>query len=260
MNQHPLSETMTRRESGAAAAVLSAILLPALLFLYGGLDLYCSAAAGITFILILAAAGYMYWYINSYISSIPGKVVMTLLVMLVGLAGAFVALLTIGIDDPELFLFQIPLLVVFGLFCWVILLMWYGQIVGKSQMQEVEQDLKEAVAPSPDEESITRISVKEGTQIHIVHIEELLYIQAYGDYVLLITNGGRHIKEQTMKYFETHLPSSFVRIHRSCIVNTDVIARVELFGKESYNVYLKDGNTLKASTTGYKLLKEKLAL
>jgi DNA-binding LytR/AlgR family response regulator len=63
-----------------------------------------------------------------------------------------------------------------------------------------------------------------------------------------------------MKYFESHLPPAFVRIHRSCIVNSEVISRVELFGKESYNVYLKDGNTLKASTTGYKFLKEKLSL
>ena len=45
-------------------------------------------------------------------------------------------------------------MVVYGIFCWVILMMWYGQIVGKSQMTEVEQELKEAVSPSPEEELI----------------------------------------------------------------------------------------------------------
>ena len=64
-----------------------------------------------------------------------------------------------------------------------------------------------------------------------------------------------------MKYFEQSLPSpAFVRIHRSTIVHTAQIARIELFGKETYQVRLKNGVTLRASYSGYKLLKEKLAL
>ena len=66
---------------------------------------------------------------------------------------------------------------------------------------------------------------------------------------------------KTMKYFETHLPeNSFIRIHRSCIVNSDQIIRVELFGKDSYQVRLKTGVCLRASLTGYRLLKERLSL
>jgi hypothetical protein len=260
MNQHPLSESLMRKEAGAAAAATAAVLLSLLIFLYGGTSIYGAAAAGVAFILVLAAAGYMYWYINSYISSVPGKIIMTLLVLLISLAGSFVSLLACGINEPELFMNIIPLSFVYGLFCWIILLQWYSQVVKKNQMQEVEQDLKESITPSPEDESISRISVKEGTQIHIVHIDELLYIQSYGDYVLLITDSGKYIKEQTMKYFETHLPVSFVRIHRSYIVNSEKIARVELFGKESYKVYLKNNTTLRASTTGYKVLKEKLYL
>ena len=52
----------------------------------------------------------------------------------------------------------------------------------------------------------------------------------------------------------------FVRIHRSYIVNTEQILRVELFGKETYQVRLKDGTYLRASSAGYKLLKERLSL
>lgn len=64
-----------------------------------------------------------------------------------------------------------------------------------------------------------------------------------------------------MKYFEAHLPASqFVRIHRSCIINAEQIMRIELFGKESYQVRLKNGASLRGSNAGYKLLKERLAL
>jgi DNA-binding LytR/AlgR family response regulator len=63
-----------------------------------------------------------------------------------------------------------------------------------------------------------------------------------------------------MRFFETHLPTHFIRIHRSYIINTDHILRIELFGKESYNIRLKTGANLKASSSGYKLLKQKLSL
>ena len=64
-----------------------------------------------------------------------------------------------------------------------------------------------------------------------------------------------------MKYFERHLPSdNFVRIHRSTIVNVTQISRVELFGKETYQVLLKNGTKLRVSLTGYRLLKERLGI
>lgn len=127
-------------------------------------------------------------------------------------------------------------------------------------MQQMEENIRKETPVTERGEVIDRISVKEGSKIHIVRLEELLYLQAYGDYVMLFTENGKYIKEQTMKYFEMHLPLSFVRIHRSCIVNSEKITRVELFSKESYNVYLQNGSSLRASTAGYKLLKEKLYL
>lgn len=77
----------------------------------------------------------------------------------------------------------------------------------------------EKAAPLPQEESIDRITIKDGSRIHIIKVEDLLYIQACGDYATLVTSDGEYIKEQTMKNFETHLPAdNFVRIHRSSIV------------------------------------------
>jgi DNA-binding LytR/AlgR family response regulator len=75
------------------------------------------------------------------------------------------------------------------------------------------------------------------------------------------TAQGKYLKEKTMKFFETHLdPGQFVRIHRSVIVNVTQISRVELYDKEQYAVLLKNGDKLKASSTGYKALKQILNL
>lgn len=108
---------------------------------------------------------------------------------------------------------------------------------------------------------IYRIAVKIRHNVHVIPTSEILYIEAEGDYVMIFTPSGKFLKEKTMKYFETHLdPSVFTRIHRSFIVNLNAIARLELYDKEQYVVKLKDDTVLKASSAGYKTLKEKLNL
>ncbi|MBN1197917.1 MAG: LytTR family transcriptional regulator, partial [Bacteroidales bacterium] len=50
------------------------------------------------------------------------------------------------------------------------------------------------------------------------------------------------------------------RIHRSTIINIDFMDKLEYYDKESYAVLMKDGTSLKASTSGYKVLKDALKL
>lgn len=108
--------------------------------------------------------------------------------------------------------------------------MWYHlQIVADTSLQTEDFTAPEVekAAPLPQEESIDRITIKDGSRIHIIKVEDLLYIQACGDYATLVTSDGEYIKEQTMKNFETHLPAdNFVRIHRSSIVNVTQISTV----------------------------------
>lgn len=108
---------------------------------------------------------------------------------------------------------------------------------------------------------LTRIAVKNQQKIHVVPTQEIDFIEAYGDYVKLHTIKGIFLKEQTMKYLEENLsPQQFLRIHRSFIVNVNEVSGIELYEKESYRVYLKNGKSLKASSTGYKALKEMIKL
>ncbi|MCD7978643.1 MAG: LytTR family transcriptional regulator [Tannerellaceae bacterium] len=164
-----------------------------------------------------------------------------------------------GLESPEGFYLSLPIRLLTGLLAWIALTQWYDRLEEGQEvvveMTETEEDI-----PVPEEHVLDRISVKDGSRIHIIHPDELLYIQACGDYVNLFTDKGQYVKEQTMKYLAAHLPSSFVRIHRSCIVNVEHILRIELFGKESYHVRLKNGTTLRASIAGYKLLKQHLNL
>lgn len=135
----------------------------------------------------------------------------------------------------------------------------------EAELETEKTDKPNAVAVEESNEKengyLERIALKTGQKIHVILIPDIVYIQSDGDYVQLITENGKYIKEETMKYFEANLhPQKFVRIHRSYIVNVEKIARIELFEKNSQMLMLKNGHQIKASTTGYKILREVLNL
>ena len=110
-------------------------------------------------------------------------------------------------------------------------------------------------------EKIERIAVKSGTKIHVILVAEILFLQADGDYVQIFTAQGKYLKEQTMKFFEEHLPDNqFVRVHRSTIVNIEMISRIELYEKQNQLLTLKNGQQIKTSPAGYNTLRSILNL
>jgi len=124
-----------------------------------------------------------------------------------------------------------------------------------SKMQTFQNYITETI------DSLTRIAVKDRQQIHVIPVNDIDFIEADGDYVKLHTAKKAFLKEKTMKFFEENLPvRQFIRIHRSYIVNVNEVAKIELYEKESYRVHLKNGETLKASSSGYKALKAAVSL
>lgn len=108
---------------------------------------------------------------------------------------------------------------------------------------------------------LERITIKNGTKIEIIPIEQIMQIQANGDYIVIYSTEGKFLKEETMKSIEAQLPKNkFVRVHRSNIVNVDFIAQVEQYGKQSQLLKLNNGIQIRISLNGYKRLKENLKL
>ena len=121
------------------------------------------------------------------------------------------------------------------------------------------QKFKNSTAPLQG--TLTRIAVKDRQQIHVIPVNDIDFLEADGDYVKLHTAKKAYLKEKTMKYFEENLPAQqFIRIHRSYIVNVNEVAKIELYEKDSYRVHLKNGEFLKASSSGYKALKAAVSL
>jgi len=110
-------------------------------------------------------------------------------------------------------------------------------------------------------ELLSRVAVRSGSKIQVIATNDIQFLEADGDYVMIHTRDGRFLKEKTMKYFESHLdPQKFIRIHRSFIVNVDEMLRIEQYDKDNHILVLRNSNKLKVSAAGYKLLRKKLKM
>ena len=106
-----------------------------------------------------------------------------------------------------------------------------------------------------------RIAVKNGHQIRIIAIQEIIYFEAYDDYVKIIVNDGTFLKKQTMSHYENLLEQdNFIRVHRSYLVQLNQIDKIEPFEKNSHVAVLKNGARIALSRSGYINLKEKLGM
>jgi two-component system LytT family response regulator len=113
-----------------------------------------------------------------------------------------------------------------------------------------------AAAARPPAQYVDRIPVREGTSVVIIPTVKLDYVEAQDDYVALVTQGKKHLKQQTISSLEAALdPSRFLRIHRSYIVNLERVARLEPYGKDSYVAVLADRVQLPVSRAGYSRLR-----
>jgi two-component system LytT family response regulator len=136
----------------------------------------------------------------------------------------------------------------------------------KSRMESQSDDgtdensiekIRQHLAQSDDK--LHRVVVKKSGKIHVISTDDINFLEAQDDYVMIYTDEGKFLKQQTMKYFEQHLDSQqFVRVHRSYIANITCIERIEPYEKSNYILILKDGNKVPVSRSGMQVLKENL--
>ena len=106
-----------------------------------------------------------------------------------------------------------------------------------------------------------RVVVRDGNKIKIIPVGQIHYLEAADDYAKIVTADGAFLKKRTMNFFEQSLNDyHFVRIHRSYIVNTQLITRIDAYEKDSHLVILNTGAKLPVSKPGYAKLKEILGI
>ncbi|HLT41908.1 MAG TPA: LytTR family transcriptional regulator DNA-binding domain-containing protein [Sphingobacteriaceae bacterium] len=104
---------------------------------------------------------------------------------------------------------------------------------------------------------IERVLIKRGSSLKVIPTNKIIYLAADDDYVNIHTDEGSYLSNKTLMYFEKNLdPTSFVRVHRSFIIQIDQIQRLEPYEKDSHRAILKNEIRVSVSKTGYpKLMK-----
>ena len=106
-----------------------------------------------------------------------------------------------------------------------------------------------------------RIAVRRGPKVILVEPASILFCRAEDKYTVLYTAEGEHILDRTIEDLEQSLdPSTFLRIHRSVLVNLACVRDLTAVEGGRFVVSLKDSprTTLYASRAGAKLLRDRL--
>ena len=106
---------------------------------------------------------------------------------------------------------------------------------------------------------LDRIAIKSAGRIQFVKISEIDWIEAAGNYVKLHVGSDSYLHRETMSGMEEKIdPESFLRIHRSTIVNIDRIKEMQPFFNGEYVVILEDETRLTLSRRNRTKLQERL--
>ena len=112
-------------------------------------------------------------------------------------------------------------------------------------------------AKSPSDEHIlldathapqNKLIVRESGRVHFIELSKIIWIEAFDYYVKIHVEGRFYLLRESMKkLLESLPPETFIRIHKSSIININYLKSVEIIGNGEYLAHLKSMDKLKVS-------------
>jgi DNA-binding LytR/AlgR family response regulator len=94
--------------------------------------------------------------------------------------------------------------------------------------EQTEKVIDSALSKKEKSPKTESIFIKANNQIINLKLSDILWIEAYGDYINFFTEKAKYLVHSTMKGIESKLPDDqFTRIHRSFIIRTDKIDLID---------------------------------
>jgi len=141
----------------------------------------------------------------------------------------------------------------FFVFWFLIDLLLYWTILARPEPDQHAQE------PSASNATTERFAVRKGRSQHLVRTADIRWIEAQGYYAALHTDSGSFLLRRSLTRLEDELdPESFIRVHRSTIVNVDHVDGMTTNDSGSCLVMLADGNRRGVSRNGRRKLRSML--
>ncbi|MGZ5199677.1 MAG: LytR/AlgR family response regulator transcription factor [Telluria sp.] len=104
---------------------------------------------------------------------------------------------------------------------------------------------------------LERVLIRDGARVHVVPVADIAYVEAQDDYVQIHAAGRSYLKNQPLSELEAQLDrATFVRVHRSYLVNVAAIRRIEQASKDSHCAVLDGDVRVPVSRTGYQKVRD----
>jgi two-component system LytT family response regulator len=114
---------------------------------------------------------------------------------------------------------------------------------------------KEALQPA--RRRLSKIFVRDGNRILPLSLANIERAQAADDYVTIVTAAKEYLVSVRLSDLEGHLASeSFLRIHRSHLINLDFVTSIQRCDAARLEVVMKSGARIMASRTGSRRLRD----
>lgn len=111
------------------------------------------------------------------------------------------------------------------------------------------------------EKHIRQFKIKLRGREKFIRTEDLHFIEAEGNYLMLHHESGRDLFRSTMSAVEKELnPNRFLRIHRSYFVNTLYVKNIRYLSNNEYKVILKNGKEIVSGRSYKEAIKSFLSL
>jgi len=122
------------------------------------------------------------------------------------------------------------------------------QVKRRNEPEFTERQAAALTEIKPPTKLPERLAVKSAGRVVFVRVEEIDWVEAAHNYIVLHVGKESHMLRETMNAFEERLsPEKFVRISRSTIVNIDRIKELQPLFYGEYNVTLHNGTRLTLS-------------
>jgi two-component system LytT family response regulator len=100
----------------------------------------------------------------------------------------------------------------------------------------------------PARRYLRRLAVKKAGRVLLVDIDEVMRLEASGNYIEVHTRGRMHLLRETLSGLEARLdPDGFVRVSRSCIVNARHIRELQPQSGGDFVLVLADDSEVQGS-------------
>ena len=132
--------------------------------------------------------------------------------------------------------------------------------IGKT-LDRIKSMSVEKAEVEKDEHQYEKLIIRGKEEINLVDIDDIIMIERNDGMSRIVTNEEVFLTSQSLQSLEEKLdPQKFIRCHKSYIIRMDAIRKLEVYGRWTYTVKLKDTEeTALMTSEKYDELKQKFS-